>query len=85
MGVRIHLANLIQEDGSAVGRLELADLLVGGPGERPFLVAEQLAFQQALGEGGAIEADERPLPPIAGEMQRSGDLLSRIRRYFAAG
>ena len=57
------------------GRLELADLLLGGAGERAFFVAEQLALQQRLGDGGTVEADERPLAARAGEMDGAGDQL----------
>ena len=38
-----------------------ARLARDGAGEGAFLVAEQLAFQQAGGDGGAIELDERAL------------------------
>ena len=57
-----HLADLVEKDGAVVGRLELADLLLGRAGERAFFVAEQLALQQGLGDGGAVEADEGAVP-----------------------
>ena len=56
-----------------VGRLELADHPLGRAGERALLVAEQLALQQRLGQGGAVEADERPVPPRAARVDRPGD------------
>ena len=65
----VHLADLVEEDRAVVGGLELADLLFRGAGEGALLVAEQLAFQQRLGQGGAVEADERP---IAGGGWNSG-------------
>ena len=43
----------------AVGQLELALPLHVGPGERPLLVAEQLALQQRLGDGAAVDGHER--------------------------
>ena len=55
------------------GGFELADLAARGAGEAPALVAEQLAFQQALGQRRAIQADERPFAPRAGKMHRPGD------------
>ena len=58
-----------------IGRLELADLLLGRAGERAFLVAEQLAFQKRLGDGGAVEADERPFAALAGKVDGAGDQL----------
>ena len=41
-----------------VGQLEAADALRDGAGEGAFLVAEELAFEQAGGDGGAVELDE---------------------------
>ena len=55
-----------------MGRLELADLALGGPREGTLLVAEELAFQQRLGECGAVEAHEWPLTAIARFMDRAG-------------
>src|SRR5687768_2731656 len=54
-------------------RLELADLPLGGAGERAALVAEELAFEQCLGERRAVETDERPFLARAGIMHRAGD------------
>src|SRR6185295_3110930 len=39
--VEPELADLVEEEGAAVGFLELAEMLVGGAGERALLVAEQ--------------------------------------------
>src|SRR5205807_1472378 len=83
LGAERHLADLVQEDRALVGRLELADLLLGRPGEGAALVAEQLAFEQGLGDRGAVEADERSLAAWAGKVDGAGDqLLARPR--FAA-
>ena len=56
--LRRQLADLIEKDGAAFGHLELALLLRHGAGEGSLLVPEQLAFQQCLGEGGAVDGDE---------------------------
>ena len=56
-----------------VGLLELADLLADGPGEGPGHVAEQLAFQQGLGQGPARNFHEWLVAPRAGPVDRSGD------------
>src|SRR5258708_5960253 len=56
--LRAHIADFVEEDGAAVRLLELADLLLGGPGERAFLVAEELRLDQLLRDGGAIDLDE---------------------------
>ena len=52
-----HAGDFVEEDRAAVGRLEAAGLVVDGAGERPLDVAEQLALQQALAEGAAVDAD----------------------------
>jgi hypothetical protein len=67
---RAHLADFVEQQRTAVGRLELADLAVRGAGEGPFFVTEQLALQQRLGEGGAVEAHKRSGLPRARKMQR---------------
>ena len=40
------IANLVQKDRAAIGQFESSDAFVERPGERPFDVAEQLAFDQ---------------------------------------
>ena len=52
-----HVADFVQEDGAAVGFLDAAGFLLQGAGEGAFFVAEQLAFQQRFGDGGAVDAD----------------------------
>src|SRR5437879_2311342 len=42
-----HAGDFVEEDGSAMGGLEAAGLVVDGAGEGALDVAEQLAFQQA--------------------------------------
>src|SRR5690606_11336348 len=44
--LRTHVADFVQEDGAAIGLLELADLLLGRAGEGALLVAEELRFDQ---------------------------------------
>src|SRR5436190_170647 len=56
---RGHVADFVEEDGAAARLLELADPLPVGPGERPLLVPEQLALQQRLGDGRAVDGEER--------------------------
>src|SRR5205085_2413855 len=68
---------------AAVGRLELADLLLRRPGEGALLVAEQLALQQRLGDGGAVQADEWPVPPRAGVVNGPGHQLLADSRFAA--
>ena len=53
------LADLVEKDRAAVRQLEPALALTGRAGERPLLVAEELAFEQRLRQGRAIDGDER--------------------------
>ena len=55
----VHLADFVEQQGAAVGLLELADAAGDGAGEGALLVAEQFGFQQVLGDGGAVDGDER--------------------------
>jgi hypothetical protein len=52
------VADFVEHQGAAAGGLDLAERLLGGTGEGAFLVAEQLAFEQVLGNGGAIDGHE---------------------------
>ena len=70
-----HLADLVQEDGAAVGLLEAAELPAFGAREGPALVAEQLALQQVARHRRAVDLDERPVPPRRRAVQRLGDHL----------
>ena len=56
---RMHLAHFVQEDGAAIGLFEFAELLAVGAGKRAGLIAKQFAFQQFVGNGGAIDFHER--------------------------
>ena len=55
-----HLADLVEEHGSAVGHFEQTLLLHSRVREGTSLVAEQLAFQELLGERGAGDRHEGP-------------------------
>ena len=58
---RGHLGDLVEEERAAVGQLEAAQPPLGGAGEGAALVAEQLALDERLGDGRAVEGDERLL------------------------
>ena len=75
LGQRRHVADFVEEEGAAVALLELADPLAVGAGEGALLVAEQLAFQQGLGNGGAVDGQERPGGPAAVLVDGPGDQL----------
>ena len=58
-----------------MGGLEAAGAVVDGAGERAADVAEQLAFQQALAQGAAVDADERAARGGAEAVDGLGDQL----------
>ncbi len=62
--VRAHLGDLVEEDGAAVGQLEVAGPPRHRAGEGPLLVAEQLALEQRLRDRRAVHRHERPLGPL---------------------
>ena len=55
----LELADLVEEEGAAVGELDAAAPARGGAGEGALLVAEQLALEQRLAERRAVDRDER--------------------------
>src|SRR5262249_1106751 len=81
--LRGQLADLVEEDRAAVGQLEAALAAGEGAAESALLVAEQLALDQAGGQGGAVDFDERVAPAPAwgtGGVDGAGDqLLARAR------
>src|SRR5262249_58510024 len=60
---RRDVADLVQEERAFVGQLELARLGHGGSGKRALLEAEELALKKIVGDGGAVDLDERPRSP----------------------
>ena len=74
-GGRRHVADLVEEEGAAVALLELADAAAVSAGEGALLVAEQLALQQVLRDGGAVEGQERSLSAGAVLVDGAGDKL----------
>ncbi len=75
---RAHVAHLVQKERRAVGRLELAALLLGGAGEGALSVAEQLGLYQLFGDGRAVQLDEgRRGPRAAGVDGARDQLLAR--------
>src|SRR5712692_11158065 len=68
-------ADLVEEDGTAVSQLELAELARVGAGEGAALVAEQLRFDQRVGNGRHVDGDEGLVAPRAAPMDGPGDQL----------
>ena len=62
-------ADLVEEQRAAMRELKEAGLGLARVGERALLVAEQLGFEQAFGDRGAVDVDER----LAGAGPRAMD------------
>ena len=74
----VHLANLVEQERAAVRSFELAQTASHGPAESALLVAEQLAFQQVLGDRGAVQGDKWPRRPARAPVNVPGeDFLAR--------
>ena len=76
-GLRLerHVADLIEEQGAALGLLEPAHAARVGAGERALLVPEQLALDQFARDRRHVDGDERPALALAEIVQRLGDQL----------
>src|SRR5262245_38407147 len=80
LGFRGQFADLVEEQRAAVGQLEPPLAPGDGAAEGALLVAEQLALDQAGGQGGAVDLDERLALARAGGVDGAGDqLLARAR------
>ena len=71
--VGVHLADLVEEDGAALGDFDQPLLVRVGAGERAAHVAEQLGLEQRLRHGAAVDGDERMLAPQRVEVHRARD------------
>ena len=74
----VQIADLVQEDGAAMGRLELADLELMGAGEGPAFIAEQLALEELPRHGRAVDLHVRAATP-------GGEMVDRARHEVLAG
>ena len=74
VGLQLHrqIADFIEEQGAAVGRLNTSDLALVGAGERAFFVAEQLGLDQVFRDGAAIDRDKRLGVPLGLAVQSLG-------------
>ena len=68
-----HLADLVEEDRAPVGPLEAAALAGQRAGEGALLVPEQLAVEKRVGDGAAVDRDERPVTARRAEVDGVGD------------
>ena len=69
---RRHLAYFVEQQGAAVGLLELAQAPGHGAREGPLLVAEEFGFEEGFRDGGAIHGDERGVGALAFGMNVAG-------------
>src|SRR5262249_23191396 len=72
LNVHRHLPDLIQEDRASLGQFESPDPPLDRSGERAFLMAEQLAFDQPTRQRGAVDLDEWFIAAGAGRMDGAG-------------
>ena len=71
------LADLVQKERAPVRQLEAANALAHGPCKGPTLVPEEFAFEQARGNGGAVQLHEGVLMPGA-------EVVNGARQEFLA-
>ena len=77
LGLRLqrHVADLVEEERSAVRLLELPGAPIGRAREGALLVPEELALEEVLGDRGAVDVDERAVGPVAHLVHEPGDEL----------
>ena len=66
------VADLVEKQRAALGGLEVAGPVLGGAGVRPLARTEEFGLQQVLGNGAAVDGDQRPLRALAAGMQGAG-------------
>jgi hypothetical protein len=69
------VADLVEEDGAAVGRVEEAALIALRAREGALHVPEELGLEQRLGERSAVERHEGERPTRALLVERAGHQL----------
>ena len=72
-----HIADLVEEQGAAAGQLEASDSRSDGAGEGAALVAEQLGFEEAFRDGGAVHGDQ-------GAALARAPAMNRLRQQLLA-
>src|SRR5207249_7153458 len=75
LGAQAHIADFIEEERSAAGLLEFSRFVFERARKRPLHVPEELAFDQLLGNRGAVELHKRLLGPRAHPVQGRSDQL----------
>src|SRR5690606_7533123 len=67
------VADFVEEEGAAIGDLDLAGGLLDGAGERTALVPEGLRLEQVLGDRGAVDRHEAASAPARKLVQATGE------------
>src|SRR5271157_4523729 len=75
------LADLVEEYGAFVRRLQESHLVLCRARECAALVAEQLAFEQVLGQRAAVDRQEAPVGSLRAEMDRARDQFLAGARF----
>ncbi len=75
------VADLVQEQGAAVGLLQEPLLGGDGAGEGTAHVAEELALQERVRQGRAVDGEEPSPPALAVHVDRPGDELFAGTRF----
>ena len=82
LGEERHLADLVEKERAALRHFELADLAaLLRAGERPFLIAEELAFKEVIGDTRAVDGDKGILVTPALLVDGAGDQLLAGPRF----
>jgi hypothetical protein len=67
-------SDFVEKDGAAVGQFEFPLARFRGPGEGAFLMAEEFALNEGLGQGAAMDADEGPFAARAEAVDELGQV-----------
>ncbi len=73
LGGKGEVADLVEENGAALGLFESADAACDGAGEGAAFVSEEFGFEEGFGDGGAIDGDEGGLGAVAVLVEGAGD------------
>jgi hypothetical protein len=73
-----YVIDVVEKNGSAFGQLEAARPILDGARERTAFMAEELGFDQGLGEQRAADSDE-------GAMTTTAVLMDQVGRHFLSG
>ena len=75
LGFEAHVTDFVEEERAAAGALEGAALFRGAAGDGGVAVAEELGFDEVLGDGGAVELDEDAVTAERLSVDGAGDEL----------